>query len=60
MRPKTVVYPAMFMMLIIFLSTCFPRRYYEHAIKAMLTAIGVSIEKLEFVQGTDYQLSRSV
>jgi len=33
-------------------------KYYEHAIKAMLTAIGVSIEKLEFVQGTDYQLSR--
>jgi len=33
-------------------------QYYEHAIKAMLTAIGVSIEKLEFVQGTDYQLSR--
>jgi len=33
-------------------------RYYEHAIKAMLQAIGVSIEKLEFVQGTDYQLSK--
>merc|ERR1719193_2740098 len=32
--------------------------YYEHAIKAMLAAIGVSIEKLEFVQGTDYQLSK--
>merc|ERR1712002_666168 len=30
----------------------------EHAIKAMLTSIGVSIDKLEFVQGTDYQLSR--
>lgn len=33
-------------------------KYYEHAIKAMLTAIGVSIDKLEFVQGTDYQLSK--
>lgn len=33
-------------------------KYYEHAIKAMLTSIGVSIEKLEFVQGTDFQLSK--
>jgi len=33
-------------------------QYYEHAIKAMLTAIGVPLNKLEFVKGTDYQLSR--
>jgi len=32
--------------------------YYEHVIKAMLTSIGVSIEKLKFVKGTDYQLSK--
>lgn len=32
--------------------------YYEHAIKAMLTSVGVPIEKLKFVRGTDYQLSK--
>merc|ERR1719277_859904 len=32
--------------------------YYEHVIKAMLTSIGVSLEKLRFVRGTDYQLSK--
>jgi tyrosyl-tRNA synthetase len=32
--------------------------YYEAAIKAMLTSIGVSLEKLRFVKGTDYQLSK--
>merc|ERR1739848_352096 len=32
--------------------------YYEHVIKAMLKSIGVSIEKLKFVKGTDYQLSK--
>merc|ERR1719312_2130524 len=32
--------------------------YYEHAIKAMLKSIGVSVEKLRFVKGTDYQLSK--
>merc|ERR1711868_335885 len=32
--------------------------YYEASIKAMLTSIGVSLEKLRFVKGTDYQLSR--
>merc|ERR1712025_1254627 len=32
--------------------------YYEHVIKAMLTSIGVSVEKLRFVKGTDYQLSK--
>merc|ERR1711868_160780 len=32
--------------------------YYEHVIKAMLTSIGVSLEKLRFVKGTDYQLSK--
>ncbi|KAJ3124739.1 hypothetical protein HK098_000885 [Nowakowskiella sp. JEL0407] len=33
-------------------------RYYERVIKAMLQSIGVPIEKLKFVVGTDYQLSR--
>jgi tyrosyl-tRNA synthetase len=32
--------------------------YYEQAIKAMLQSIGVPLEKLKFVKGTDYQLSR--
>jgi len=32
--------------------------YYEHAIKAMLTSVGVPLEKLRFVRGTDYQLSK--
>jgi len=32
--------------------------YYEHAIKAMLTSIGVPLEKLRFVRGTEYQLSK--
>ena len=34
--------------------------YYEHIIKAMLKAIGVPLDKLKFVRGTDYQLSRYV
>uniref|UniRef100_A0A1L8DRS0 Tyrosine--tRNA ligase n=1 Tax=Nyssomyia neivai TaxID=330878 RepID=A0A1L8DRS0_9DIPT len=33
-------------------------KYYEAAIKAMLESIGVPLEKLRFVKGTDYQLSR--
>lgn len=33
-------------------------QYYEAVIKAMLTSIGVPLEKLKFVKGTDYQLSR--
>merc|ERR1719516_370330 len=33
-------------------------QYYEHAIKAMLTSVGVPLEKLRFVRGTDYQLSK--
>lgn len=32
-------------------------QYYEHVIKAALSAIGVPLEKLKFVKGTDYQLS---
>lgn len=32
--------------------------YYEAVIKEMLKSIGVSIEKLKFVRGTEYQLSR--
>jgi len=32
--------------------------YYEHVIKAMLTSIGVSIEKLKFVKGTEFELSK--
>ena len=34
--------------------------YYELIIKSMLKSIGVPIEKLKFVKGTDYQLSRCV
>uniref|UniRef100_A0A1B0GMG9 Tyrosine--tRNA ligase n=2 Tax=Phlebotomus papatasi TaxID=29031 RepID=A0A1B0GMG9_PHLPP len=33
-------------------------KYYEAAIKAMLQSIGVPLEKLRFVKGTDYQLSK--
>lgn len=32
--------------------------YYEHVIKAMLESIGVPLEKLKFVRGTEYQLSK--
>ncbi|KAI5810597.1 tRNA synthetases class I-domain-containing protein [Pyronema omphalodes] len=32
-------------------------KYYEFVIKAVLRAIGVSIDKLTFVKGSDYQLS---
>jgi tyrosyl-tRNA synthetase len=32
--------------------------YYEQVIKAMLQSIGVPLEKLKFVKGTDYELSR--
>ncbi|XP_054734904.1 tyrosine--tRNA ligase, cytoplasmic [Anastrepha obliqua] len=33
-------------------------KYYEAVIKAMLSSIDVPLEKLKFVRGTDYQLSR--
>lgn len=33
-------------------------KYYEAAIKAMLTSIGVPLDKLKFVKGTEYQLSK--
>ncbi|CAK1542218.1 unnamed protein product [Leptosia nina] len=33
-------------------------QYYEAAIKAMLTSIGVPLEKLKFVRGTEYQLNK--
>lgn len=32
--------------------------YYEHVIKSMLESIGVPLEKLRFVRGTSFQLSR--
>lgn len=32
--------------------------YYESSIKAMLESIGVPLEKLKFVRGTDYELSK--
>jgi len=32
--------------------------YYEQVIKAMLLSIGVSIEKLKFVKGTEFELSK--
>lgn len=33
-------------------------QYYENVIKAMLQSIGVPLEKLKFVKGSDYQLSK--
>ncbi|TGZ54297.1 tyrosine--tRNA ligase, cytoplasmic [Temnothorax curvispinosus] len=33
-------------------------QYYEAVIKAMLKSIGVPLDKLKFVKGTDYQLSK--
>lgn len=33
-------------------------KYYEAVIKAMLSSLGVPLDKLKFVQGTSYQLSR--
>ncbi|RKP16865.1 tyrosyl-tRNA synthetase, cytoplasmic, partial [Rozella allomycis CSF55] len=33
-------------------------QYYEGVIKAVLESIGVPLDKLEFVRGTDYQLSK--
>jgi len=32
--------------------------YYEQVIKAMLQSIDVPLDKLKFVRGTDYQLSK--
>lgn len=33
-------------------------QYYEHAIKAMLTSLKVPLEKLKFIKGSEYQLSK--
>ena len=33
-------------------------QYYARVIKAMLKSIGVPLEKLKFVKGSDYQLSK--
>lgn len=33
-------------------------QYYEQAIKAMLSSIGVPLDKLKFVKGTNYQLTK--
>lgn len=33
-------------------------QYYEKVIKAMLKSIGVPLEKLKFVKGTEFQLGR--
>ena len=33
--------------------------YYESLIKAMLTSLGVSLDRLKFVRGTEYQLGRN-
>ncbi|XP_008285836.1 tyrosine--tRNA ligase, cytoplasmic [Stegastes partitus] len=33
-------------------------KYYEQVIKAMLESIGVPLDKLKFIKGTDFQLSR--
>lgn len=32
--------------------------YYERLIKAVLSSIGVPLDKLTFIRGTDYQLKR--
>lgn len=32
--------------------------YYEAIIKGMLSSIGVPLDKLRFIKGTDYQLSK--
>lgn len=34
--------------------------YYEHVIKAMLKSIDVPVDKLKFVRGTEYQLSKYI
>jgi tyrosyl-tRNA synthetase len=36
----------------------FRTKYYEKIIKSMLKSIGVPLDKLKFVRGTDYQLTR--
>ena len=36
----------------------FRTQYYERIIKSMLKSIGVSLDKLKFVRGSDFQLSR--
>lgn len=33
-------------------------QYYENTIKAMLKSIGVPLDKLKFIKGTEYQLSK--
>lgn len=33
-------------------------QYYETMIKAVLESIGVPLDKLKFIRGTDYQLSK--
>ncbi|GFS01834.1 tyrosine--tRNA ligase [Elysia marginata] len=33
-------------------------KYYEAVIKAMLTSIGVELDKLKFIKGTEFQLSK--
>lgn len=33
-------------------------KYYEEIIKSMLESIGVPLEKLKFVRGSDYQFSK--
>jgi tyrosyl-tRNA synthetase len=33
-------------------------KYYEHAIKAMLTSLNVPLEKLKFIKGSEYQLTK--
>ena len=35
-------------------------KYYEFVIKAMLDSIGVPLENLKFVRGTEYQLTRYI
>lgn len=37
---------------------CHRATYYETVIKAMLESVGVRLDQLHFVRGSDYQLSR--
>lgn len=37
---------------------CFRTDYYETVIKSMLRSIGVPLDKLRFIRGTEYQLNR--
>lgn len=37
---------------------CYRTDYYENVIKSMLKSIGVPLDKLRFIRGTEFQLSK--